>query len=66
MINKKHPDVQLFREQQKYVLRLIPIETPRFPYGLSLGYEFDDKAQAEKKAEQVQKYLDSWAKSVKM
>jgi hypothetical protein len=43
-----------------YYVRLVPLETPRFPHGLSVGGQtFDDKATADKFADDVDAYMEA-------
>lgn len=45
-------------------VRVCPLETPRFGFGLELANAFVDRGAADEYARAIQQYLDSWKASV--
>ena len=50
----------VYYSDKKFYVRVVPIETDRFPHGLALATTFDTKADAVKFAESVEEYIKEW------
>lgn len=71
MNNDKFPDLGLFvsfeNGEERIHVRIVPLETKDFRFGLSLEETFigeDKEKRAEEFAIKVQKYLNSWKKYI--
>ena len=66
MIDPKHPDVLIFVNystgEERFHLHICPLETVTFPFGLELAGSYPTRVDADKQAEQVQKYLNAMRK----
>lgn len=54
----------IYTDGNMWYIRFCPLETTRFPHGLALTFQTDDREDIVMTAHSVEKYLDEWLKTL--